>query len=271
MKFLHYFLVLSIFLAACEEKEESYGFVAPSGKANEGDGVVDITLDLGRTVTSGTTISYIVGGSAFLNGDYEIHNPGSINSSTFLVQVKSGQSTATLSIELIDDNQIEEKNESIYFQITGSSDSDLNQALKNNQYILEVEDNDTPPTDGLQVDLSWNTGEGTSINTANFDLYLAKNVQLANNGQLVEFELIDSPKSTNTTGFETIVLGQDITDEVYYVIISFVDGTSGADVYLHMSQGTRYGTASGHVNTNYIGKSVYYGPISKNGNTFTFR
>ena len=65
-------------------------------------------------------------------------------------------------------------------------------------------------------------------------------------------------------------MDQNITDEIYYVIINFVDGTSGAEIFLHMSHGSQYGTASGRVNTNHIGKSVYYGPISKNGNTFNF-
>jgi hypothetical protein len=65
-------------------------------------------------------------------------------------------------------------------------------------------------------------------------------------------------------------MDQNITDEIYYVIINFVEGTSGAEVFLHMSHGSQYGTASGHVNTNHIGKSVYYGPILKNGNTFSF-
>jgi hypothetical protein len=270
MKFLPYFLTLSVFLVACEDIEERFGFTSPSGTAKEGD-EVDITIDLGRKVTSGTTINYVVSGTAFLNGDYEIRNPGSVNSSTFVVQVRTGESKATLSIELIDDNHVEQENESIHFLITGSSDTDLNGSLKNNQYVLDIEDNDTPPTNGLQVDLSWNTGEGNSINTANFDLHLATNVELGNNGQLLEFELMSDPKSTNATGFESITLSPDITDEVYYVIIKFVEGTSPADVYLHMSQGSQYGTASGHVDTNYVGKSVYYGPISKNGNTFSFR
>jgi hypothetical protein len=271
MKFLPYLLPLCFFLVACEENEDRYGFTTPSETAKEGDGIKNITIDLGRTVASGTTINYLVHGSAFLNGDYEIRNPGSVSASTFVVQVKSGESKATLSIELIDDNHVEEENESIYFLITGSSDTDLSASLKNNQYVLEIEDNDVAPTNGLQVDLSWNTGEGVSINTANFDLYLAKNVELGNNGQLLEFELMENPKSTNTSGFESIVLGQEITDEVYYVIINFVEGTSPADVFLYMSQGSQNGTASGHVNTSYIGKNVYYGPISKNGNSFSFR
>jgi hypothetical protein len=270
MKFLNYLLLLSFFLVACEENDDRYGFTTPSGVASEGDGTKTITIDLGRKVTAGTTISYLVGGSAFLNGDYEILNPGSVNSSTLIAQVKSGESKVILSIELIDDNHVEQETESIYFFLTGSSDAGLNESLKNNQYVLEVEDNDVAPVDGLQIDLSWNTGDGVSINTANFNLYLARNIELGSTGQLLDYELIDSPKSDNATGFESFIMDQNITDEIYYVIINFVEGTSGAEVFLHMSHGSQYGTASGHVNTNHIGKSVYYGPILKNGNTFSF-
>ena len=270
MKFLLYLLPLSFFLVACEDNDDRYGFTTSSGVANEGDGTKTITIDLGQKVTSGTTISYLIGGSAFLNGDYEILNPGSVNSSTLVAQVKSGESKVILSIELIDDNHVEQETESIYFFITGSSDTDLNGLLKNNQYVLEIEDNDVPPTEGLQIDLSWNTGDGVSINTANFDLFLARNIELGTAGQLLDFELIDSPKSVNATGFESLIMDPNITDEIYYVIINFVDGTSGAEVFLHMSHGSQNGTASGRVNTNHIGKSVYYGPIAKDGNTFSF-
>ena len=269
MKFAAYYIFLSFFLAACDETDSRNGFTSPSGVANEGDGVKTITIDLGRTVPSGTSIYYMVGGSAFLNGDYEILTPASLTSSTFAVQVKTGEYTASIPIELIDDTHVEQERESIYFFITGSSDSDLNGSLKNVQYILEVEDNDTAPTAGLQVDLSWNTGDGVSINTANFDLYLARNVQLSNN-QLTDFELVDSIGSANPSGFESFILPQDITDEVYYVIISFVEGSTNAQLFLHLSQGSEYGTASGRVNTSFVGKNLYFGPISKNGNTFSF-
>ena len=271
MKFTAYFIFLSSFLAACDDTDNRNGFTSPSGVANEGDGVNTITIDLGRTVPSGTSIYYMVGGSAFLNGDYEISTPASLTSSSFAVQVKTGESTATIPIELIDDIHVEPERESIYFFITGSSDSDLNGSLKNAQYVLEIEDNDTAPTAGLQVDLSWNTGEGVSINTANFDLYLARNVQLSSSNQLTDFELVDSVRSTNSSGFESFILPQDITDEVYYVIITFAEGSTSAELFLHLSQGTEYGTASGRVNTSYVGKNLYFGPISKNGNTFGFQ
>jgi len=271
MKCAVYFLFLSLFITGCDDNDDRYGFTTPSAVANEGDGTITITIDLGRSVTDGTTINYIVGGSAFLNGDYEIHTPASLTSSTFVAPVRSGESTAKISIGLIDDTHVEKEREAIYFLITGSSNSDLNRSLKNVQYILEVEDNDTAPTTGLQVDLSWNTGDGVSINTADFDLFLARNVELSNNNQLTEYELVDSVSSTNRKGFESFILPDDIRDEEYYVIINFVEGSTSAELFLHLSQGSEYGTASGFVSTNYIGKNVYYGPISKIGNTFSFR
>lgn len=271
MKFAAYLLFFGFFITACDDTNDRYGFTEPAGVANEGDGVKTITIDLGRTVPSGTSIYYMVGGSASLNGDYEISTPSSLTSSSFVVQVKTGESTATIPIELIDDIQIEQGRESIYFFITGSSDSDLNGSLKNVQYILEIEDNDSAPTAGLQVDLSWNTGDGVSINTANFDLHLARNVQLDNNNQLADFQLVDRIRSTNSSGFESFILPEDLTDEVYYIIINFVEGSTSAELFLHLSQGSEFGTASGRVNTSYVGKNVYYGPITKDGNTFSFR
>jgi hypothetical protein len=270
MKFVSYFLFFGYFLTACDDTDNRYGFTTPAGVANEGDGVKTISIELGGTANAGTKIYYIVGGSAFLNGDYEILSPASLTSSTFVAQVKGGESTTNLSIELIDDTHVEQGRESIYFLITGSSDSDLNGSLKNVQYVLEIEDNDAAPTAGLQVDLSWNTGDGVSINTANFDLHLARNIQLDSNNQLAGFELVNSISSTNSSGFESFTLPEDLTDEVYYVIINFVEGSTSAELFLHLSQGSEYGTASGRVNTSHAGKNVYYGPITKNGNTFRF-
>jgi hypothetical protein len=68
---------------------------------------------------------------------------------------------------------------------------------------------------------------------------------LSNNGQMTEYELVDSPKSANPNGFESFILPSDITDEVYYVIINFVDGSTGAERVLHMSHGSQYGTHPG--------------------------
>jgi len=121
------------------------------------------------------------------------------------------------------------------------------------------------------VDLSWNLGDGVSIMVANFDLYLARNVKFNNSGQLTSFDVVEEPQSKELLGFENFVINDEISDETYYVIIRFVEGSLDADVFLELSQGSQHGSASGHVSTNYVGRDVYYGPISKSGNNFSFR
>ena len=129
MKFLLYFLALG-FLVACDKEDANYGFTVSEEIANEGDGIKLVTIDLGRVVTSGTSINYMVAGSAFLNGDYELNTPASLTSSTYIIQAKTGESTVTIPVQLLDDSHVEQENESIFIAITGSSDIDLNKSLK---------------------------------------------------------------------------------------------------------------------------------------------
>jgi hypothetical protein len=292
------FIVLLWLLQGCEEEEPVLGFVTGSGQASEADGTQTVSINLGKKVTSDVTLTYMVGGTAALDGDYKILSTTNFfSNSSFSVIVPKGQSTASITFQLIDDAQVEPAeefccplshslllfyglidgaqlepiDESIYFQITGISDSQLSKSLQRLQYQFNVQDNDLPPTNGLQVDLSWNLGDGISINNANFDLYLACNVQLNDHGDITAMELVDEVSGINLKGFETMVANYTLKDQKYYLIIRFAEGTSDATVFLHMSQGEEYGVASGRVTKDYLGKDIYYGPISKNGNTFSFR
>lgn len=267
-------LLLLLNSQGCEEEEETLGFVSMSGYATEADGEQTVTINLGKKATSSIIINYIVGGSASVDGDFKILSNTSFSTdgnSSFTLTVPEGSSTASLTFEIIDDTQVEPDNESIYFQITGISDSDLSGSIQNLEYVFKVEDNDTAPANGLQVDLSWDLGDGISINSANFDLYLARKVQFNSAGDITDMELVDQALSTNAKGFETLVIDNSLTDEEYYIIIRFVKGTSDANVFLHMSQGENYGVASGRITADYVGKDIYYGPISKSGNNFSFR
>jgi len=263
-------LVFLPFVLACEEEETPVGFELTSGVAAEGDGVQKISIHLGKVATSSITITYVVGGTASLDGDYKLISNTNYSLSSMSLVVKEGESNGSLTFELIDDSHLEPRNETIYFEITGISDVELNAALQHRQFSFEIQDNDTSPADGMQVDLSWNVGEGISINAANFDLYLARQVVISNN-EMVDFELVQQMSSTNPAGFESFVVNRETADEVYYIIIRFVAGTMNSDVFLHMSQGVNYGFASGKVSTNSVGKDLYYGPITKNGNNFRFR
>lgn len=267
----HLIFICFLLVLACEEEETGIGFEIASGIGKEGDGTQTITINLGKEVTSAITITYIVGGTASLDGDYKILSNSNYSTSSLALTVKEGESTASLSFQLIDDTHIEPSGETVYFEITDISDGELNASLQHVQYTFQIEDNDTPPADGLQVDLSWNTGEGVSTNTANFDLYLAHEVEINDDGEITNLELVDQLFSTNTKGFESFIINDEIEDEEYYIIIRFVEGTSDTDVFLYLSQGNEYAFASGRVTTDYVGKDVYYGPISKSGNNFLFR
>ena len=122
----------------------------------------------------------------------------------------------------------------------------------------------------MQTDLTWSVGEVVSINAADFDLYLARRVEVTNN-EITDFELVDQYSSINPAGFESIMIDKETSDETYYLIIQFVEGLMDAEVYLHLSQGTNYGFASGRVTTSSVGNNLYYGTITKSGNRFTFR
>jgi hypothetical protein len=266
-------LSIGLFLVSCEEDDHRTGFTTVSGIISETDGIQTITIDIGQKATSDFVINYQVGGSASLDGDYKILTPTNLSMtlSPFTVQVNKGESKTTLSIQPIDDTHVESGDETVYIFITGSSNNHLNSSIRNVQYSLKITDNDLAPTNGLQVDLSWNLGDGVSIMVANFDLYLARNVKFNNSGQLTSFDVVEEPQSKELLGFENFVINDEISDETYYVIIRFVEGSLDADVFLEMSQGSQHGSASGHVSTNYVGRDVYYGPISKSGNNFSFR
>jgi Calx-beta domain len=255
---------------ACEEDESVVGFDTTARIGQEGDGIQEVSINLGKKVTSSVTINFIVGGSASLDGDYKVLSNTNYSLTAMSLVVKEGESEGLLRFQLIDDSQYEDKNEFILFEITGISDSELNASLRHTQFTFEIKDNDTPRIDALQVDLSWTVGEGISIDAVNFDLYLAREVVISNE-EITNYELVEGFSSTNKKGFESLVIDSQTADETYYVFIRFVEGTMNADVYLHLSQGTNHGFAYGKVTTNYIGKDVYYGPITKSGDRFSFR
>lgn len=274
----HYLVTVCLVITlGCEEETDDLGFVTDGGTAGEGSGKQSLIIDLGSKLTSDVTIQYHVGGSASLNGDYSLLSSNIFYFSTdatdpeYSLVAKAGQSTVALEFEITDDDFIETRDESVYFQITGASDANLFSKFKHVQYEFRISDNDTAPTNGLQVDLSWSLGNGVSIYSANFDLHLARNVVLDSEGNMTSFDLIETPSSTHAKGFESFIIAQEMENEEYYLLIRYVEGSSEANVFLTLSQGNNSGNAAGRVSTDFLGKDVYYGPISKQGNSFQYR
>lgn len=274
-------LSAACWLACDDDETQNVGFTTASGSGEESDSVYTVTIDLGRTVSVTTTVNFAIGGQALLDGDYSFYTkssePGGISttppveSSSLSLTINPGSSTATISFKLIDDTLVEPSREFIYFQLTGISDSDIAAEANNVTYAFEIIDNDVPPTNALQVDLSWNLGDGVSIDQANFDLLLASNITLDEDDNVSSAELVDGVSSIHDTGTETYQLLSSLPDDEYYIIIRYTSGTSDADLSLIMSHDKVYSRAHGTVSSDYSGKLLYYGPIRKNGSSFSSR
>ena len=260
-----------LLLLACEEDIKYGGILGTSGNGTESSGAHSITIDLGAPSSAPTTITYRVGGDAALDGDYRITSITAYNSDALTITIPAGQSTATIGFEIIDDKQIETSNEVIYFEITAISDATIASNFKQASYVFEIIDDDEPPDSGLQIDLAWDLGDGVRINASNFDLYVADSVAVNSDGELVFFRAIDGYTSAEASGFETVVLSEDLPNKQYYAIINYTSGNNTAELTLEFTTKTSHGSARGRVSSASVGRSLYYGPITKSGSAFTFR
>jgi len=262
---------LALMAIACQEEPEYGGFVETTGTGSEGSGKQSVTINLGAATTLSTTITYRVGGNAALDGDYHLTSLTSYYTDAALtITVPAGKSVATIDFEIIDDIQVE-SNEVIYFEITSISDESIASNFKQASYVFQIEDNDEPASDGLQIDLSWNLGDGIRINNSNFNLYLANAITVDTDGSVTAYEAVDGVVSANDTGFETIVISKDLPDHQYFVIIDYVSGNDTAEVQVELSNTQTHRVASGRVSSASIGHKLYLGPITKTGSTFEFR
>ena len=263
--------ILALVVVACQEETEYGGFVGTTGGGTESSGKQSITINLGATTTVPTTITYRVGGNAALGGDYDLSSLTSYYSdaSALTISVPAGKSSASIDFEIIDDHQVE-SDEVIYFEITSISDEAIASNFKQASYVYQIEDNDEPPSDGLQVDLSWNLGDGVRVNGSNFDLYLASDITVDTDQSVTAYQAVDGVSSANESGFETIVINNELPDHQYYVIIDYVSGDNTADVELQLSNTQTHRIASGRVTSASIGHKLYLGPITKSGTTYQF-
>jgi hypothetical protein len=282
--------VFGVFLSACQKEDVTVdGFETTSLEKIESDSVFTIKILTGK-VSSSLTITIAVSGTAIQEADYTFDLPASTtttpggihvitsstsNSSTSSaldrqLTVASGETYAELSFQLINDKFIEPRSETIYFQIIDVSDADVYNALKNKMCVVAIQDDDQPPSDGLQVDLSWSLNDGSLFNTADFDMYLANNVVISNS-QVTSKELISSVSSTSKTSLESLTLGSSLPNDTYYVVIRFISGSADATIEIIASEGDSYSRASGRILSSDVGRDFYYGPIVKSGNNYSGR
>ncbi len=286
MKILLMYLMLLILVVACEEEHTIVqGFETTELTVAETGGLQNIVIDLGNGLSTTTTFTITVSGTAGMEGDFIISNiqnafdlgngltkVSSLETSvstTAQVQyvVIAGQKSLTVPVRIIDDGQIEPGIETIKLEITGISDAGLE--LVNTSTTVFIDDSDVPPSGKVQIDLSWEVQSGGSINSSNFDLYLIKNATLSNSS-VNNYELVSGFSATKTTGFETLTLDDSLPNEKYYVLIKYVSGSSLARIKLIVSQDNNIKAAYGQVGVNQVGSNLSFGPISKSANGFSY-
>ena len=120
----------SLFSLACEEDPDYGGFVNNAGRGTESSGSQAVTINLGATASASTVITYRVGGTAALDGDYHLTSVSRYFSSALTITVPAGESAAVINFDIIDDNQVEPVDEIIYFEITSISDATIAETFR---------------------------------------------------------------------------------------------------------------------------------------------
>jgi hypothetical protein len=249
---------------SCQDNNNSQptGFDVAASTGAEDAGTQSATLKLNKAATSDVTVTFALKGNAALNGDYTLLTPSPLT-------VKAGSSIAQIDFKIIDDSVIEATDKKITFEITGVQGQTLDTNSDRLSYTYTITDNDKIPADGMQVDLTWDLGEGVDIDSANLDMYLVYNVVVDNN-QVTSLDVNQDVYSEKLSGFESFVIGSAIKDTEYYVVAVYKTGSVAVPFTFGFSTtGSGTSKSAGSFTSGDAGSALFYGPIQKSGNTFS--
>ena len=147
-------------------------FQGDSHTATESDGTIDVTIDLSEAASADFTLNYSLGGTAEEGKDYRIMGS---------VDVRKDAYSATIPVEIIDDIEDENDDETIILTLTSGTGYTVG---SNNVYTLTIEDDDETPdiefyyvgfTEDEHIGLVLGTSIASSIDpqtdlTVNYDL-----------------------------------------------------------------------------------------------------
>ncbi len=250
-------LFITVLFISCQDNNNSQptGFDVAASTGAEDAGTQSATLKLNKAASSDVTVTFALKGTAALNGDYTLLTPSPLT-------VKAGSSTAQIDFKIIDDSVIEATDKKITFEITAVQGQTLDTNSDRLTYTYTITDNDKIPTDGMQVDLTWNLGEGV-------DMYLVYNVVVENN-QVTSLDINQDVYSEKTSGFESFVIGSAVKDTEYYVAAVYKEGSVAVPFTFGFSTTANGSSQSaGSFTSSDAGSALFYGPIQKSGNTFS--
>lgn len=223
---------------------------ATSQTVSESAGTASITVTLPSTQSADVTIKATLGGTAILNGDYQL------STDTTLI-IAAGSTSATLTFEIFDDEVVEsDKTINVSF-------SSSNASLTNSTATITITDNDTDQSSsGLVSELTWDAGT-----LVDMDLYLANNVTISDNA-VTDYNLLSG--STNNTGFESLLLSNDLDDADYYVLVYFAEGAREVTYTLtNRADGNTVYEDTYNFTADEEGGAYFYGPFTKSGTAYT--
>ena len=224
-----------------------------SQTVNEGVGTVNVTVNLNQAASQAVKLNFALTGTAILNGDYEVDSASSIT-------IKAGSTTATVKFTIFDDAILEsDKTIHVKFSSTGGVN------LSNTGATITIHDNDASKAGiGLQTDLAWDAGTLVDL-----DLFAANNVVIDTVAHTVtSFHLVDS--SEHDKGFESVLIKNSGPDGKYYLVAYYAAGSRAVNFTL-TSNGPNVSNATvpDSFPATDVGAAYFYGPITKNGSTYT--
>lgn len=264
------FAAMSLVSVSCSDDEDAgtqkatVRFSTSASSVNEEDGTIEVQISASQASSSDVEVSFEVSGSAYLNGDYTLET-------TSPVILKAGEQTATIVLNLLDESIIESTDDEIKISLTSiGANALLSETSGELERTVTISDNDEVNEGELQVDLTWDLGEGVDINGVNFDLYLATNVVIEDN-TVTEADLYTA--SEGSSGFETLWITQDDEDTEYYIVVNYTEGNVDAGFTINLNGGDSHSDEgiSDIFDADDVGRAIFYGPLTKSGYSISRR
>jgi hypothetical protein len=263
-------LLIGVLTVSCNDKTatpKTVKFTAAQSTYSESSGTVSIPVSISEKETANVTVTYSWSSpsdTTYLGGDFVIDNIGTL-------VITAGQTSGIINLQIIDDTQVDGQDD-IKFTITAVSGGSAKMSGTASDLSTEIliNDNDTAPTDKLQVDITWHLKDRTAnINGVNLDLYSQYDVSTSG-GSITDGGLT-LRASENTSGFETIFINPADADQVYYFAINYLSGSSNLTYTLTLrGMGFNGESGNGTFASSDSGYASFWGPFTKSGSSVTY-
>lgn len=263
-------LLVGIVTLSCSDKTatvKTVKFTATQSTYSESSGTVSIPVSISEKESANVTVTYTWSSptdTTYLGGDFMIDNIGTL-------VISAGQTSGVINLQILDDTQVDGQDD---IKLTITAVSGGNAKLSGTASDLSTEilitDNDTAPTDKLQVDITWHLKDRTAnINSVNLDLYSQYNVAFSGNSITDIGQTLRS--STNTSGFETIFINPADADQAYYFAINYTSGSSSLTYSLTLrGMGFNGESGNGTFASSDSGYASFWGSFTKSGSSVTY-